>query len=142
MGPAVTLDLAQALGDLIAATRNPDWVLMVRDTPAPAYLRELIDGCVFNPGVAYVSDKPGEVFRFFNLRASSLQAGGDLFDIGAGYPPHKRVTLNASRPDDYRLNPDQHAKGSNSLFLDGHALHVAKEKLEGLDIWKDGVLAR
>lgn len=95
---------AQALGDLIAATRIPDWVLMVRDTTAPAYLPELIDGCVFNPGVAYCGDGPGECFRFFNLRAASLQNGGDLFDIGASYPAHKRVALAESRPDDYRLS--------------------------------------
>ncbi|MBI5107541.1 MAG: hypothetical protein HZA62_02225 [Rhodocyclales bacterium] len=95
---------AQALGDLIAAARTPDWVLMVRDTPAPAYVHELINGCVFNPGVAYCSDRRGECFRFFNLRASSLQEGGDLFDIGASYPAHKRVALTESRPDDYRLS--------------------------------------
>lgn len=94
----------QALGDLIAATKTRDWVLMVRDTPAPPFMKELIEGCVFNPGVAYCRDRPGESFRFFNLSASSLQNGGDLFDIGASYPQSKVVALGARRPDDYRLS--------------------------------------
>ena len=77
---------------------------MVRDAAAPAYLSQLIDDCVFNPGVAYCGDGPGACFRFFSLRAASLQNGGDLFDIGASYPAHKRVALTESHPEDYRLS--------------------------------------
>ncbi len=62
---------------------------------------------------------------------------GQVYDIWL--PHHVQAGV---RPDDYRLNPNQHGLGSNSLFLDGHAIHMSKDKLENLETWKDGVLAR
>lgn len=94
----------KALDDLIAVTKTPDWVLLVRDMPAPPYLHELIESCVFNPGVAYCHEQLGEYVRFFNLKASSLRIGGNLFDIGVSYPRNKIVKLAVSQPDDYRLS--------------------------------------
>lgn len=85
----------------------------------------------------FAKDPGGSMRLAWSSFATDDVSLGQVYDI---WLPH-HIQLGV-RPDDYRLNPDQHARGSNSLFLDGHALHVAKEKLEGLDIWKDGVLAR
>jgi hypothetical protein len=82
-----------------------DWVLLMRDgAPSPAKL-ELFKNCVFNSGCVY-SDRRGNAspgFRFFNVRASSLANGGDLFDIGATYPKRKLVTLNGRGTSEYSL---------------------------------------
>jgi hypothetical protein len=52
-----------------------DWVLMVRDTPAPAYLHDLIESTACSiPAWLYCCDRPGaRPSLFFNLRASSLR---------------------------------------------------------------------
>jgi hypothetical protein len=59
--------------------------------------------CVFNPGVVYQRHNADESFQFFNVRASSLAEGGDLFNITAGYPDKKIVTVESDDPHDYRL---------------------------------------
>lgn len=116
----------QALADLVAATKNRDWVLMVRDRPAPQFFHELMDECVFNPGVVYGRDLPEQSFRFFNLRASSLKYGGDLFDISAGYPARKVVSLKGERAADYKLsNLDMFVRRANKRIV------WLKRKLDG-----------
>lgn len=93
-----------ALVVLITATQADDWVLLVRDGPAPTTFVELIEHCVFNPGVVYTRRESGAWLQFFCLRASSLKEGGDLFRIDASYPARKRVGLDSDRPEDYRLS--------------------------------------
>jgi hypothetical protein len=82
-----------------------DWFLLMRDrAPATSQL-ELFRSCVFNPGCVY-SDRRGNrgpAFRFFNVRASSLANGGDLFDIAATYPKRKVVVINGSDASRYAL---------------------------------------
>ncbi len=94
---------AAALEDLVKAMKTRDWILLTRDQVAPSSFVELTKTCVFNPGVVYQRHQPGESFQFFNVRASSLKDGGDLFDIGANYPQQKIVTVGSDDPDDYRL---------------------------------------
>jgi hypothetical protein len=95
---------ATAYADLVAAMKTRDWILVMRDRPAAASFRELLKTCVFNPGVVYTRDTEDESFQFFNVRASSLAKGGDLFDITAGYPAHKIVAVESYEPGDYRLS--------------------------------------
>lgn len=119
----------EAVTNLIAAAKTGDWVLMVRDTPSPPFMDDLIAECVFNPGVMYWRDQAGETFRFFNLRASSLQRGGDLFDIGATYPERKIVALDGRRTEGYKL-------GDLGMFLRRANKRVVwlKRKLNGLPV--------
>lgn len=93
-----------ALADLVSSTKANDWVLMVRDGPSPQAFLDLVESCVFNPGVLYYRERPGQSVLFFNLRASSLLAGGNLFDIGASYPARKRVAVTSDRLEDYKLS--------------------------------------
>jgi hypothetical protein len=93
-----------ALADLVAAVRTRDWILLVRDYAAPQSFHEMTKKCVFNPGVVYQRHGDGESFQFFNVRASSLANGGDLFNIAAGYPEQKVVTVESDEPGDYRLS--------------------------------------
>lgn len=93
-----------AFADLVSRVKVKDWVLMVRDRPAPQSFLDLMEHCVFNPGVAYFREESGESICLFNLRASSLNGGGDLFDIAAKYPDRKRVVLKSDRVEDYKLS--------------------------------------
>lgn len=93
-----------ALSQLRNSVGANDWVLLSYDRPAPAAFHSLVEQCVFNPGVAYSRQRPGERLQFFSLRASSLQHGGDLFNVSAAYPVHKRVDLSRDRVEDYRLS--------------------------------------
>lgn len=95
---------ADALADLRRKTPADDWVLLARDGPAPPVFLDLIEHCVFNPGVVFTRQRPGEWLQFFNLRAAALQDGGSLFDIGASYSARKRVVLSKDRLEDYRLS--------------------------------------
>lgn len=93
-----------ALEDLRTTVKADDWVLLVRDSPAPTGFHDLVEHCVFNPGVVFTRERPGEWLQFFCLRAESLQGGGNLFDIGKSYPARKRVNLDRDRIEDYRLS--------------------------------------
>lgn len=116
----------RALADLVVATKTRDWVLMVRDRPAPQFFHELMDECVFNPGVVYGHDLPEQSFQFFNLRASSLKDGGDLFNIGASYPARKVVSLKGERAEDYKLSKlDMFVRRANKRIV------WLKRKLDG-----------
>jgi prepilin-type N-terminal cleavage/methylation domain-containing protein/prepilin-type processing-associated H-X9-DG protein len=76
------------------------------------------------------------------LRARWGQQDSDL-GIGQFYDVWlARHILPEVDPKDYRLAPDQHGRGSNGLYLDGHAKHVPKETLEMLATWQDGLYAR
>ena len=82
-----------------------DWVLLMRDAaPSPTKL-ELLQNCVFNTGCVY-SDRRGNEgpgFRFFNVRASSLAKGGDLFDVAGTFPKRKYIVLNGKNASHYAL---------------------------------------
>lgn len=93
-----------ALADLATKVKVKDWVLMVRDRPAAPSFLDLMDQCVFNPGVAYSRRMSEASIWLFNLRASSLRDGGNLFDIVASYPDRKQVVLDSDRVDNYRLS--------------------------------------
>jgi hypothetical protein len=93
-----------ALADLVAAVKTRDWILLMRNYPASAGFHQLVKSCVFNPGVAYVRERKNESFQFFNVRASSLANGGDLFNITATYPRHKLVAVESDEPEEYRLS--------------------------------------
>ena len=81
-----------ALADLMRETCTKDWIL-TRDCAAPDYFHKLIETCVFNTGVVYRRQTGAGPVTFFNVRASSLEAGGDLFNIGVKYPARKKVDL-------------------------------------------------
>ena len=87
------------LADLVEATSAKDWVLMTKDGVAPDAFLALTKTCVFNPGVVYHGGTHRHPYQFFNLRASSLKKGGDLFDIAAGYPKRKIVKVDPSKQD-------------------------------------------
>lgn len=93
-----------ALVDLRTTVKADDWVLLVRDSPAPTGFHDLVEHCVFNPGVVFTRERPGEWLQFFCLRAESLQGGGNLFNIGKSYPARKRVNLDRDHIEDYRLS--------------------------------------
>jgi hypothetical protein len=95
--------LVAGLEDLVKAAKAKDWVLVMRDRPAPPAFHELFDKCVFNPGVLY--RREGESFEFFNVRALSLkEEGADLLDLALVYPERKRVWLESERVEDYKLS--------------------------------------
>src|SRR6185369_16620222 len=85
-----------------------DWILLMRDSaPAEKDLTFLLE-CVFNPGCVYRKNvKTGAGYQFFNVRASSLVQGGDLFDITAGYPERKVIKLVSNDPAHYELSAGQ-----------------------------------
>jgi len=94
---------SSSLEELIKAMKTRDWFLVTRDQLVPASFVELTKNCVFNPGDVYQRHQPKQSFQFFNVRASSLSNGGDLFDITATYPEKKIVTVGSDDPNDYHL---------------------------------------
>ncbi|HJW92585.1 MAG TPA: radical SAM protein [Thermoanaerobaculia bacterium] len=96
-GPTVLADVAKA-------TKTRDWIMLVRDHAASSAFHELTKIAVFNPGVVYTRDRDNEWFQFFNLRASSLANGGNLFDITRSYPAYKIVPVASDDPEQYRLS--------------------------------------
>jgi len=82
-----------------------DWVLLMRDGAPSTVQLEVLRSCVFNTGCVYSNRrrKDGSTFGFFNIRASSLAKGGDLFNIAATYPKRKVVTLNGKDASQYAL---------------------------------------
>lgn len=103
-----------------------DWVLLMRDGVPSTLKLELLQSCIFNIGCVY-SDRRGNggpAFQFFNIRASSLAKGGDLFDIGATYPKRKIVILNGH-------NASRYALGDVGVFYRRAVkrLHWAKKRL-------------
>ena len=45
-------------------------------------------------------------------------------------------------PSDYRLGPTRHGKGSNVMYLDGHAKQMSAKDLATFSTWADDVYAR
>jgi hypothetical protein len=93
-----------ALADLMRETRTKDWVLLTKDCAAPAYFHKLIETCVFNPGVVYHREIGAGMVQFFNVRASSLAVGGDLFNIGVKYPVRKIIEIKEETPEQYGIS--------------------------------------
>lgn len=93
-----------AYAELVNRVKVRDWVLMVRDRQAPRSFIDLLEHCVFNPGVAYSRGESDAPIILFNLRASSLRDGANLFDIVASYPDRKRVRVKSDQVEDYRLS--------------------------------------
>ena len=126
---ALGVPFVSTIAELVASTAAKDWVLMSRDcAPSSAFI-ELTKTCVFNPGVVYLRDLPGESLQFFNLRAHSLSGGGNLFGIAASYPARKIVSVKAQQKDQYSLSDPgmflrRASKRSNWL----------KRKLKGLPV--------
>jgi hypothetical protein len=80
-----------------------DWILLMRDcVPGQATLK-LFDELVFNPGCYHHREEGGGALEFFNVRASALLDGGDLFDLLPSYAPKKVVELTSVEPKRYRL---------------------------------------
>ncbi len=93
-----------AVSDLGSKFAAKDWVLMTRDCAAPQSFHQLVDECVFNPGVLYQRILSSEFLQFFNLRAYSLKLGGDLFDLPLSYPEKKKYLLETDDSGEYRLS--------------------------------------
>jgi hypothetical protein len=95
-----------ALQDTLKAK---DWVLLMHEkSPSDAFF-SLLKECVFNPGCLYWrggengDPRSGAGLQFFNLRAFSLAAGGDLFDLPATYPSAKVIRVSSDDPATYRM---------------------------------------
>jgi hypothetical protein len=93
-----------ALADLRKVKHTKDWVLLTCDCAAPESFHELTESCVFNPGVVYWRNAPGGKVQFFNVRARSLETGGNLFDIAATYPAAKLMELKQERASAYHMS--------------------------------------
>ena len=115
-----------ALNQLRSLKETKDWVIMSRDKAASAAFHDLIDTCVFNPGVIYQGSHENSHVQFFNLRAAALKNGGNLFDIAATYPSGKRIEIAGTNSKDYRLS-------NIGIFLRRayKRIHWIKRKLKG-----------
>lgn len=81
-------------------------------------------------------DVDGTLFKRWGTQSTDV-ALGQFYDVWL--PRHILASIPS---DDYRLSPSQHGQGSSSLYLDGHAVNVAKTTLETLATWQDGVYSR
>jgi len=75
------------------------WVLMLHEHMASVDLAEMIRRYVFNPGCFHTlysaPNRPPFVVDFFNVRASALAEGGDLFNLKVTYSDRKRQLAEA-----------------------------------------------
>ena len=113
------IDAAKRIGNDIfkeikEQSKARDWILLMRDIVPSNEIIQLLGNCVFNPGCVYW--QPSGIagprtdtanFQFFNVRGSSLQHGGDLFNIVASYPKRKVVMLCSNQTSNYNLTPIQ-----------------------------------
>jgi len=102
----------QVLADLRAQSQALDWILLMRDMVPTDKFFKLLENCVFNPGCVYWRSAANGDGRsglaktqFFNVRAASLKAGGDLFNVEATYPRRKIVQVGSENPVSYDFGP-------------------------------------
>jgi len=79
-------------------------VLMMHDEVPSDSLFNVFSSCVFNPGCLYLHGNMDKGCSFFNVRASSLQEGGDLMELASKYIENKIRELGSDIPSDYAVN--------------------------------------
>ncbi|MDR3671509.1 MAG: radical SAM protein [Holophaga sp.] len=95
----------EALAWIRQETKAKDWILVTQGGAPVTGFFALLDMCVFNPGCLYLrgDQASGQGMQFFNVRASALVGGGDLFDLRASFPGRKVVLVASDDPAAYRM---------------------------------------
>jgi prepilin-type N-terminal cleavage/methylation domain-containing protein/prepilin-type processing-associated H-X9-DG protein len=100
----------------------------------------LIDTVPFQDRMLYLAELAGDadqvLWNQWQGNSTDLTLG-QMYDVWLS-----RHIVEGSPANDYRLGPAIHGKGSNAVFLDGHARLVPREDLLALKTWRDGVPAR